>query len=143
MRGSRTLREGRTATPCGEEPPLVQPNPNPRTGEVKPPYRAERLPQQGRTLIRSGKGSRSFNGGQYGAFSNTTTSRPTSLIFGIICTVPAGMLEPHSFATRTAAERPAGSAIGCNRVFGELRLRKAYTWLARRYPIISGCRLVV
>ena len=28
-------------------------------------------------------------------------------------TVPAGMPEPHSFATRTAAERPAGSAIGC------------------------------
>ena len=63
--------------------------------------------------------------------------------FGIILIVRTGTLWPHSFATRTAAERPAGSAIGCNRVFGELRLRQAYTWLARRYPIISGCRLVV
>ena len=42
-------------------PPLVQPNPHPRTGEVKPPYRAERLPQQGRTLIRPGKAPCSFN----------------------------------------------------------------------------------
>ena len=64
VRGGRTLRDGRTATTCGEEPPLVQPNPHPRTGEVKPPYRAERLPQQGRTLIRPGKGSCSFSGGQ-------------------------------------------------------------------------------
>ena len=54
-------RSGRTATPCGEDLPLVLPNPNPRTGEVKPPYRGERLSLQGATLIRSGKGSSSFN----------------------------------------------------------------------------------
>ena len=43
-------------------------------------------------------------------------NRPTSLIFGIIFTVRTGTLWPHSFATRTAADRPAGSAIGCKAV---------------------------
>ena len=43
---------------------LVQSNPNPRTGEIKPPSRAERQPQQGRTPSLAGKESCFFNGGQ-------------------------------------------------------------------------------
>ena len=85
--------------------------------------RAERQPQQGRTLIRSGKDAWCFNGGQCSkavhilqyvtgwvvrGSENLNFGKQSFRRFGILLTVPAGMLELHSFATRTAVDYAVG-----------------------------------